>query len=56
MIQIKRLFGSKKRVSQEDEYYRLKPLNMNWAQRTEFAHVEKAETFVITEECSDWLI
>ena len=50
--------GSKKRVRQvfqDGEYYRLKLLNSNWEQLTEFVHVEKCETFVITEKCRDWL-
>ena len=50
--------GSKKRVRQvfqEGEYYRLKPLNPDWDYKVEFYHVEKCMTFVITEECRDWL-
>lgn len=49
---------SKKRVRQEfqeGEYYRRKPLNMNWFQRVEYVNIEKCETFVITEKCRDWL-
>ncbi len=50
--------SSKKRVRQvfqEGEYYRLKPLNSNWALSAEYVHVEKCETFVITEKCRNWL-
>ena len=50
--------GSKRRVRQvfrEGEYYRLKPLNSNWEYKVEFYHVEKCETFVITEKCRDLL-
>ena len=35
-------------IAQEGEYYRFKPLNSNWEQQTEFVHVEKVETFLIT--------
>ena len=44
-----------RQVFQEGKYYRLKPLNSNWEQRTEFVRVEKCETFVINEKCRDWL-
>ena len=38
-----------RQVFQEGEHYRLKPLNPNWAYKTELVHVEAVETFVIAE-------
>ncbi|MFC1607139.1 S24 family peptidase [Candidatus Latescibacterota bacterium] len=44
-----------RRVYQEGEYYLLKPLNPHWSNKAEYVHVEKAETYVISEVSRGWL-
>ena len=44
-----------RQVFKEGEYYRLQPLNPHWSQNIEYVHVEKAETFIISEETKTWL-
>jgi len=50
--------GKRHRVYQvfrEGEYYRLQPLNPDWAHKTEHVHVEKVQTLVISEESREWV-
>ncbi|MBT4483861.1 MAG: hypothetical protein HOC71_09315 [Candidatus Latescibacteria bacterium] len=43
------------RVYQKGEYYLLKPLNPNWANKAEYVHMEKVEIFIISEVSGAWL-
>ncbi len=43
------------RVFREGEYYRLEPLNPNWQYKTQYVHVEKVQTFIMSEKSREWV-